>query len=195
VYFAFYSSKKKAMYFNEIRDKVKMSISSLQNAIKRMEKSKEISSLREKANIFYNLKDKESIALNFSKFDIQKFNNLDFNVTLPLKDFINKISNVAFILLFGSASREEEKKGSDIDLLIVTYNFSEEINKIYNKKIKEEIEEIRKSVHSIYHLSTVFVNEKEFKDRKDYLLEQAKETGFCIYNQQYYHKEILKDET
>ena len=40
----------------------------------------------------------------------------------------------------------------------------------------------------------VFVDEKEFKYRKDYLLEQAKETGFCIYNQQYYYNEMLKDE-
>ena len=74
VYFTFYNSKKKTMYFNEIREKAKMSISSLQNVLLKMNKFGEIIKHKEKSNTFYTLKNKEQIALNFTKFDIQKLN-------------------------------------------------------------------------------------------------------------------------
>ncbi|MFH1249359.1 MAG: nucleotidyltransferase domain-containing protein [archaeon] len=197
VYYAFYTSKKQRMYFNELRETAKMSISSLQNSIRKMEKSKEITRFKERANVFYSLKDKDKIAINFVKFDIQRLNNLNINVKLPVREFLEKARDIAFVLLFGSASRDEEKEGSDIDLLVVTYNFKEKLNRLYQKEIRKEIEEIKSgaSAKSLYPLSITFVDEKEFSTRKDHLLEQAKKTGFCIYNQQYYYREILKDET
>ena len=191
VYYIFYSSKKQRMYFNEIREKAKISISSLQNSLRKLEKSGEIEKTKERANVFYNLNDEEAIALNFSKFDILRLESLNINVKLPIKELIEKAGNIAFVLLFGSASRGEEKKGSDIDLIIVTHHFVENrLNEAYQKQIKEEIGEISKTVKakSLYTLSLVFIDEKEFETRKDYLLDEAKKTGFCVYNQQYYHK-------
>ena len=197
IYYVFYQTKKKQMYFNEIRVKTKMSISSLQNVLSKLEKNNEITKIKEKGNVFYNLKDRDSIALNFTKFGIQKFNNLNRNVKIPLKEFLEKINNISFILFFGSASIGQEKKGSDIDLLIVAYYFEEkELNEKYKKEIKINIEQIKKSVNakSLYPLNLVFVDEKEFQMRKDYLLDEAKKTGFCIYNQQKYYKEVLNNE-
>ncbi|MDP1728920.1 MAG: nucleotidyltransferase domain-containing protein, partial [archaeon] len=138
VYFTFYNSKKKTMYFNEIREKAKMSISSLQNVLLKMDKSKEIIKNKEKSNTFYSLKSKEKIALNFTKFDIQKLDSLNINIKIPLNDFLGQINNISFITLFGSASKGEEKKDSDIDLLIVTNHFEDKpLNELYQKKIKE----------------------------------------------------------
>jgi predicted nucleotidyltransferase len=197
VYYAFYQTKKKQMYFNEIREKLKMSISSLQNALAKLEKSDKIIKTKEKGNVFFHLKNKDFIMLNFTKFDILRFNDLNRNVRIPLKEFLEKTNNVSFIFLFGSAAIKEEKKVSDIDLLIVIHNFdNEELNTKYKKEINTQIEQIKKSINSksLYPLNLVFVNEREFQTRKDYLLEEAKKTGFCIYNQQRYYSEVLNDE-
>jgi predicted nucleotidyltransferase len=197
VYFAFYQSKKKKMYFNEIREKTKMSISSMQNALVKLERLNGIKKIKEKGNVFYELDYKDYIILNFTKFDLMRFNDLNRNIKIPLKEFLDKINNVAFVLLFGSSSRREEKKASDIDLLIVTNYYEEkELNEKYQKEIKCKIEAIKKSVNakSLHPLSLAFVNENEFKERKDYLLDEAKKTGFCIYNHQQYYNEVLKNE-
>ncbi len=197
VYHAFYLSNKKRMYFNEIRQKTGMSISSLQNAIKSIEKSDEIIKIKEKGNAFYQLKDNEKIALNYTKFDIIRLESLNRNVKIPIKEFIEKIGKVVYVLMFGSAASGQEKKGSDIDTLIVTYHFDDKkLNELYQKHIKDSIEKFKKSVNakSLYPLSLVFIDEEEFKIRKDYLLDEAKKTGFCIYNQLNYHKEALKHE-
>ena len=194
VYYAFYSSKKKRLYFNEMRASLKMSISSLQNALKKLEKNREIEKNKEKGNVFYSLKNKEIKALNFAKFDIQRIENLNINVKIPIKEFLEKTRNVAFILLFGSSSRKEEKRGSDIDLLIVTYYFEDKkLNEIYQKEIRKKIEEIKKIVNakSLYLLSIAFVDENEFSTRKDYMLDEAKKTWICVYNQTDYY---LKNE-
>ena len=180
------------MYFNEIREKAEMSISSLQNALMKMEKSGEIVKYKEKANTFYSLKNKEEISSNFAKFDIQRLNHLNPNVKIPIKELREKVHNIAFILLFGSASMGKEKKGSDIDLLVVTYYFeNKHLNRIYQKEIRKNVEEIKKIVNakSLYPLSIVFIDESEFKTRKDYLLEEAK-TGFCIHKQQDYYLQL-----
>lgn len=197
VYYSFYTSKKKKMYFNEIREKMKMSISSLQNAIIKLEKLNEIIKIKEKANTFYILKNNEKIALNFTNFDMQKLESLSRNVKIPIREFLKKASRIAYILLFGSASIGQEKKGSDIDMLIVIYRFEDEkLNELYQKEIKEYLEKIKKSINakSLYPISLVFINENEFKTKKDYLLDEAKKTGFCIYNQLNYYKGVLEDE-
>jgi predicted nucleotidyltransferase len=197
VYLTFYNSKKKTMYFNEIREKAKMSISSLQNVLLKMDKSKEITKNKEKSNTFYSLKSKERQYLNFTKFDIQKSNSLNINIQIPIKEFLDKINNISFVLLFGSASRGEEKKESDMDLLIVMNHFEDkQLNQLYQKEIKEKIEQIKRKVNakSLHPISIVLIDEKEFKERKDYLLEEAKKTGFCIYNHEIYYQETLKNE-
>lgn len=194
VYFTFYESKKKAMYFNEIREKADMSISSLQNALLKMEKLKEIIKTKEKANAFYSLENKEDKILQFMKFDIKKLNSLNIHVKIPINEFLAGASKISFILLFGSTSKGEEKKGSDIDILVVTHYFeNKELNNIYQKEIKKQIESIKTKVNakSIYPLSPIFINEKDYKDKKDYLLEEAKKTGFCIFGHETYYQENL----
>lgn len=193
IYYSFYTTRKESMYFSEIRRIAGMSISSLQNVLLKMEKNKEIEKKKEKANTFYCLKNKEFIGLNFAKFDILKIDELNLDVRLPVKEFIEKIPRqIAFVLLFGSASRKEEKKGSDIDLLVVLDKFENfKLQEQYEKEVKKEINETKKKVDakSLYPLSILSVNEKEFFERKDYLLDEAKK-GFCIFNQSQYYKDL-----
>lgn len=194
VYYSFYTARKKSMYFSEIRRILGMSISSLQNVLSKMGKNNEIEKKEEKANTFYCLKNKEFIGINFAKFDILRIEELNLDVKLPVKEFIEKMpKQVAFVLLFGSVSRKEEKKGSDIDLLVVINKFENpKLQEGYEKEIKKKINEIKKKVDakSLYALSLVFVDEKEFFERRDYLLDEAKK-GFCVFNQLQYQKEVL----
>jgi len=109
VYFAFYQSKKKSMYFNEIRDKTKMSISSLQNALLKMEKLKQVNKVKEKGNTFYSLVVGEVKSLIFTKLDLQKLNSLNINVKVPLNEFVAVLDKVAFVFYL-VLLRESKKK-------------------------------------------------------------------------------------
>lgn len=197
VYSAFYYSKKKSMYFSEIRDKAKLSTSSLQNVLLKLKKLNYIDELKEKANTFYSLKSNETKIRIFMKLDYQRLNSLNLNVKVPLKEFLSSIEKVSFALLFGSSSRKEEKNGSDIDLLVVLYHFQNSaLQELYKKEIKYTLEELKKSANSksIYPINLIFVDEEEFRNKKDYLLEQAKTTGFCVHNNENYYSILLKNE-
>ena len=135
---------------------------------------------------------KEERATKFTTFDRLRFNELNHGVKIPLKDFLNQApKQIECILLFGSASRKQEKQGSDIDLMIILQTFSEEkLQELYEKEIKEKCESVRKKVNSRsnHPISLVFVNSKEFKISKDHLILQAKQTGFPIqWSFQYYN--------
>lgn len=197
VYSAFYESKKKSMYFNEIKDKTNMSISSLQNALLKLKRLKYIIETKEKGNTFYSLRLNETKILIFTKLDIQRLNLLNQNVKVPLKEFLSEIENVSFVLLFGSSSRKQEKEESDIDILVVLQKFdNRSLNELYEKEIIGNVEELRKKINSrsIHPLNPIFVDEEEFKNKKDYLLEQARNTGFCIYNHETYYQRLSKNE-
>ena len=185
VYSAFYLSKKEKIYFNELREINKLSISSLQNVLAKLEERREILKIKEKGNVFYSLIKKEEIAIKFTKFDILRFNELNPEIKIPLKDFLEQFpKQVKFILLFGSASRKQEKQESDIDLLVILQEFSDKkLQSLYEKEIKGKFETARKKVNSRsnHPLSLAFVDSKEFKISKDHLIIQAKETGFPIW--------------
>lgn len=193
IYYAFYKNKKEWLYFNELKRHTSLSNSSIQNALRKLSESKEIVKNKETSNIFYRLSSKNKIALNFSAIDLERLENLNFNVKIPLKDFLeNSPRQVEFIILFGSASRKEEKNDSDIDLLVVLHKFSDnKLQEKYEAEIKAGFEKARKAVNSRsnYSLSIAFTNIEEFKTSKDHLVLQAKETGFPIFgNFQYYNE-------
>ena len=198
VYFAFYSKKKKLLYFNEIRAFAKMSISSLQNALAKMEERLEIEKIKEKAHIFYRLKDEQLTALNFAKFDTMKIENLSTNIKISIKKFLSEIpKQIAFILLFGSASRKQGKKESDIDLLVILHSFkNEKLQKEYEKEVKNDIIKIKEKINAIsnHSLSLFYANLEEFINPKDRVIKEAKQTGFCIYNNLNYYGIMLKKE-
>ena len=170
IYSAFYYSKKKSMYFSEIRDKTKLSISSLQNVLLKLKKLNYIIELKEKANTFYSIKSNEKKSRIFAKIDSQRLNSLNLNVKVPLKEFLNSLEKVSFASLFGSSSRKQEKNGSDIDLLIVLYHFENPaLQDLYKREIKSNLDELKKKANakSIYPINLIFVEEEEFKNKKD----------------------------
>lgn len=190
IYHAFYRSGRGRLYFNELKEFSGLKDSSLDRNLRILTDKKEIRKEKSRSNTYYSLINDELRAIYFSKFSIEKFESLDYRIKIPLKELKENISNIRYVVHFGSTSRGEEKEDSDIDLLVVLENFEDkELDKLYQKDIRERLEELRESVNSksVYTLSIFYVDEKEFLNDGDYLIQSAKETGYPIYNQFGYH--------
>ena len=183
IYQAYFESKKSTLYFNEIKELSKLSDSSLTNTLNKLLKNNTLIQEKTKSNTFYNIKDKKLFALKFSEIAMQKFNDLNPNVKVPLRNFLkNSPQDIYTVVLFGSASRKEEQKDSDIDLLIVT-NKKADLTK--NKKEAE--------VTSKHPLSLFNATITQFKNNKDDVIIQARKTGFPIYKEQNFYEVILDE--
>ena len=181
VYMAFFELKEPKLYYNQIKEQANLSHSSLQNTLEKLKKANILSEEKTKANTFYIPKDKKVFALKFSEIAIQKFNRLNVNVKVPLKNFLKNLpEDIHTIILFGSASRKEEAKDSDIDLLIVS---NKKINLTRNKKEAETT--------SNYPISLFNATVTQFKENKDHVIIQARKTGFPIYKEQNFYEVIL----
>lgn len=174
VFNTFYELKENKLYYNQIREYSKLSHSSLQNTVKKLLKQKLISEEKTKSNKFYSIKDKKLFSLRFSEIALQRFNNLNRGVRIPLQNFLKELPQEIFtIVLFGSASRNEEQKESDIDILIVT-----------NNKNNFEQQKKEAEITSKYPISLFQCTIQQFIENKDHIIIQARKTGFPIYKEQ-----------
>jgi predicted nucleotidyltransferase len=194
VYKAFYGSGKEWLYFTEIKNITKLSNSSLQNVISKLLKSNKLEEDKKTSNIYYKISDSKKPEI-YSKLDNERFSNLNLDIRIPLKNFLsNSPLEVEFILLFGSSSRKQEKESSDIDILIVLHKFKDnQLQKLYEKEIKQKIEGLRKKINSEsnHPIHVVYSDLDSFKTSKDHLIVQAKITGFPIFGSWRYY---IKDE-
>jgi predicted nucleotidyltransferase len=182
IYKAYFESKKSTLYFNEIKELSKLSDSSLTNTLNRLTKNNTLTKEKTKSNTFYKIKDKKLFALKFSEIAIQQFNELNTGVKIPLRNFLKNIPKETYtIILFGSASRKEEQKESDIDLLIIS---NKKIDLTENKKEAE--------ITSKHPLSIFQATISQFTENKDDIIIQARKTGFPIYKEQNFY-EVMSD--
>lgn len=183
IFKAFFEINEEKLYYNQIKEQTKQSHSSLQNALDKLTKNKILSLEKTKSNTFYKMKDKKIFALKFSEIAISKFNKLNHNIKTPLNNFLKNLPEEIYtIIFFGSASRGEETKDSDIDLLIVT-NKKQDLSK--NKKEAE--------ITSIYPISLFQATITQFKKNKDHVIIQARKTGFPIYKEQNFYEVLLNE--
>lgn len=183
IYGVYLELKEGKLYFNRLKDYSRLSHSSLQNVLDKLVKNKILSLEKTKSNTFYEIKNKKLFSLKFSEIAMDKFENLNIEVKVPLKNFLREMPNHIFtIVLFGSASRKEQKKESDIDLLIV------EDKKTDFEKLKEEINNVSNYPLSIFKCTT-----EQFYKNKDPVIIQARKTGFPIYREQNFYEAILNE--
>ena len=183
IYKAYFESKKNTLYFNEIKELSKLSDSSLTNTLNKLVHNNILTQEKTKSNTFYKIKDKKLFTLKFSEIAIQEFNKLNIGVKNPLRNFLKNIPKEIYtIILFGSASRKEEQKGSDIDLLIIANKKADLTN---NKK---EAEITSKHLISIFRATI-----KQFIQNKDDVIIQARKIGFPIYKEQNFYEAILDE--
>lgn len=190
IYKIFFEKKNTKLYYNELKELTNLSYSSLQNILKKLEENKEIKKEKTKSNVYYQLTNKYK-SIEFSKISIDLLNELNIDVKVPIKEFIEKIPNTIFTaILYGSSSIKKEKENSDIDILIIFENFKNlELQKKYEKELKHEITKIKKEIISKYNLSIIYTTKFDFQKEEDFLLKSIKETGFPIINQQKYYQE------
>ena len=178
IYRAFFEAKKPRLYFNEIKEKTKLSDSSLWNTLKKLTTNKTFNKIKTKSNTFYEIKNEKLIAIKFAEIAIRQFENLNLGIKIPLKEFLKECpKDIQTIILFGSASKKQEKKGSDIDLLIVANQ-------------KKEINELTEKINAIsnYNISIFEITYDEYIKNKDHVVVQAKKTGFPIQNEQLFYE-------
>lgn len=184
IFEAYLISKEKKLYFNQIKEYTKLSNSSLQNSLDKLIKNKIVTIEKTKSNTYYNIKDKKIFSIEFAKIAFQKFKNLNKGVRIPLEELLNNLKIEVFtIILFGSSSKKQETKESDIDLMIVS-----------DKNIKE-LDNIKKKAELIsnHPLNIFSCNVKELKKSKDHLVAQAKKTGFPIKGEQNFYEVLLNE--
>ncbi len=197
IYFAFYETKKGSLYYNQLKGHAGFSDSSLQNALKKLKENREIEAIKQKANTFYRLKNKNKIKYHFTSFDYNKLENLSNDIKIPLKRFLSeKPKSTAFIILFGSASRKHEKKGSDIDILVILNSFEDKkLQKQYETEMKAIFENLREKINasSIYPLSIFYADINAYLNEDDRVIVEAKKTGFCIDGNLEYYEVMLNE--
>ncbi|MBU4245666.1 MAG: nucleotidyltransferase domain-containing protein [Nanoarchaeota archaeon] len=195
IYFAFYETKKKLLYYNQLKVHTGLSDSSLQNALKKLKK--ETASIREKANTFYLLKYKAKAKILFSLFDCERLERLNIDVKAPVKKFLAEMpKSLSFVILFGSASRKQEKNGSDIDLLVVLHSFkNKKLQKLYEEEIKAAFEQIEEkiSASSIYPLNIFYTTRNSYAKGGNRVVIEAKQSGFCISGNMDYYEVMLNE--
>lgn len=181
IFKAFFEINEEKLYYNQIKEQTKLSHSSLQNVLDKLTKNKILSLEKTKSNTFYRIKDKKIFALKFSEIAIQKYQNLNRDIRVPLNNFLKNLPEEIYtIIFFGSASRGEETKDSDIDLLVVS-NKKQDLSK--NKKEAE--------ITSKYPFSLFQSTITQFKKNKDHVIIQARKTGFPIYKEQNFYEVLL----
>ena len=183
IYGAYLELKQDRLYFNQLKEYTKLSNSSLQNVLNNLVKEGILKLDKTKSNTFYQIKDRKIFALKFSELALTKFEKLSIEIKSHLRNFLKQVPNHVFtIVLFGSASRKEEQKGSDIDLLIV------EDKKTDFEKSKKEINSA-----SNYPLSIFQSSIDKFNENKDDGIIQARKTGFPIYKEQNFYETALNE--
>jgi predicted nucleotidyltransferase len=183
IYKAYFKSKKSTLYFNEIKEITQLSDSSLSNVLTKLTKGRVLSREKTKSNTFYKIQDKKIFELKFSEIAMQRFNELNTNIKIPLKNFLKEFPKKVYtIVLFGSASKKQESDRSDIDILVI-------IDKKVNiNKHKREAE-----ITSRHPISVFSTKIKDFLENKDDVVVQARKTGFPIYKQQNFYEAILDE--
>lgn len=183
MYMAFFESKAKKLYYSQLKDLTKLSHSSLQNTLKRFVTQNILLEDKQKAHVFYEIKQTRLFALKYSEIALRKFANLNRRVRIPLENFLQEIpQNIYSIVLFGSASRGEEQNESDIDILVVS-------------DTKLDLETAKKHANSISHypLSVFECTMKEFLEAKDPVILQSRKTGFPLKGEQYFYEAMLNE--
>jgi predicted nucleotidyltransferase len=188
ILFAYYELKTHKLYFNQIANHTKLSHSSIQNALLKLP----ITLQKTTGNVFHILELNRQILLHFQLFDYQRLQNIDTKIKFPIIELIKSIPReIAFALFFGSASRNEQKKGSDLDILIVLHDFSNsKLQKVYDTEIRQKIQKVCEKVNEISHfpLNIFITTTSEYIKATDPLILQAKTTGYPIVGYELYYE-------
>ncbi len=179
----FYENRNSALHLRNISRKAKMNESSVFRYLKLLEKEKVVNS-----KIDGNMK-KFYINSNFAPkilplFDYEKLDNLPLRRKNAVIFYLSKlVKKPVFVVVFGSTSKGNYTKESDIDILEV-------ISCDNDNKIAKKYAESQTGIR----LQILRVTEEEFNkeltEKKDKVIQSAIETGFPVFNNKYFYEVV-----
>ncbi len=196
IFRAFYETRERKLYFNQLKERTRLSNSSLQNALAELVKNGILQREETKANTFYSIRNGHIAALRFAEQDLERFDTLHTTVRIPLSDLLRRLPpQIVSVVLFGSAARKTERSASDIDLVIILHTHQNpKLQEMYEHETVKRCEEAKKEAEAaaIHPFSLAFTTLEEYRRSDDHLLAQARISGFPLINQQRYH-EVMDD--
>ncbi|VVB77924.1 Nucleotidyltransferase domain protein [uncultured archaeon] len=168
------------LYFNQISERT--SIKSKNNLLKNLNNlvlAKILIKEQNKSNTYYKINYENYLSISIlSLLDSFNFQNLPFERRKPLEEII-LCTKSPLIIVFGSTSKGDFKKDSDIDLLIIE-------NKMNNlNKIKEISKRYGVSINP------VFISFEEFEKMGD-TIEHILKTGYPLTGGFYFYEKFKK---
>lgn len=187
-----YFYNKRKGHVRQIKRALYLSEHTLLKYLSSLEK-KNIISFNKEGNLkVYYINLESSLVKNiFSYFDINRLESLEYIRKKAINEFtklIKKVKIPYFMLLFGSTSKGNYNKKSDIDLIIVYDGYRKEVNSINDIK-KKILAETGINISFILMDLNDFIKEKDNKD--NYALQDAMKTGYPVFGNQVYYEVVL----
>ena len=185
---AYHDGKTTTMYFNQLKRATGLSDSSLATTLKRLAQGGVLDKQAQKAVTTYTLTAKPAY---FQDLDKERFRRLPREIRHPLQAFLEQApKELHTIILFGSASRHEHTKKSDIDVLAITHRYpDDDLQKAYERYIHRRLEQATRhaDARSNHPIDLFTTTERDLKE-PDALTKQALTAGFPIAGHQRYYQ-------
>jgi len=175
----FYQNKNHPIHLREISRKIKLKEGPLSRHLKALETIL----THEKEGNLKKFKIKE-ISKIYPFFDIERFNNLIKLRQNSIEFYLNHLEEKPiFLILFGSTATLNFKEDSDIDIIAV---FNKKTQTTKSRKYSESQTGIKINEFQLTYFNFL----EEIKLKQDNVIQSGIETGYPIYNHEFYYKTI-----
>lgn len=124
--------------------------------------------------------------------DFKKKHNIEYQIIMDtINELKNKIGPFFICLVFGSYAKNEEKKGSDIDILFLTFSSKEEI--MIKKVLNKVNVPYQKRFHILEQSVGDFIKDLKNKDKLSIATEIYKELPVVFYGDDIFFRMIIEE--
>jgi len=183
----FYNDKSQFFHLREIVRRTGLNENSVYRFLNKLEEEKILKVQKEGNLKKYGVKHNQQVYTAFSCFDVDKFNNLPHLRKTAISSYLNALpQQPIFAILFGSTAKENYRKDSDLDILIISNE------KIVVKKAEQEADSISATKVSTFQMGYKdFL--KELKLKEDPVIQSAILTGYPLINHVKYYEVLFNE--
>ncbi len=182
----FYANKGAKLHLREIARKASLHGPSTTRFLNNLEEEGLLKSEKDGNQKKYSITRSYKTCVIFQLFDLHKLNSLPTIRQNAIKQFIETLQEKPIIIfMFGSTAKENYKKTSDIDLLLI-------VNQKINTEKAEEYAEAQTGI-KVTALQIPYAKFlDEIKTRRDKVIAAAVSTGYPLTNSIQYYEETLQ---
>lgn len=182
----FYKNKNRPLHLREISRQIKLGEGPVTRHLNYLLKTNVLRFKRE-ANLKQFFINQKLVQRIFPLYDMERFDAVPLLRKNAVKYYISELTKKpVFIIIFGSTAKGTVKEESDVDLLVV---FNEKTDD--NGAVKFAESQTGMQLSAIQMSLDKF--KRELKLKEEPVIQSALETGFPVYNQQYFY-EVIHDE-